>query len=478
MKKVLILFSALILASCNKATNDLQEGDKPNVVFILVDDLGKEWVSSFGADDIETPNIDKLAASGMSFNNFYSMPQCTPTRVSFLTAQYPFRHGWVNHWDVPRWGGGAHFDETHNPSLVRAIRDSGYKTCIAGKWQIDDFRVEPDALIKSGFDNFCMWTGYEGGVEASANRYQDPYIFSDSQNSKTYKDKFGPDVFAGYVKSFIKENKDKPMFIYYPMVLTHSPFVNTPDEEADTVLGKHKAMVRYADKLTGEIVETIEKAGILDNTVIIWTTDNGTSGNIVGTLDGRTVKGGKGSTKESGINEPFIVSWPSKIKKGQVSEALIDITDILPTSLDLIDDEMTSSYMLDGKSFKGVLLGESEKSQKRYILGMGGGNNAKLTDKGVENQYIFRDRVLRDERFKLYVDSHRQPIKFVDLKADPAEEIDIKDDLSSEESKHAYAKLVGEIINFPEEDAEPIYVNNPTQVWDVEITAESKSWKK
>ena len=78
----------------------------PNLVFIMVDDLGPEWISSYGGEGIETPNIDKLAQGGMSFSNAYSMPQCTPTRVTLLTGQYPFRHGWTNHWDVPRWGAG------------------------------------------------------------------------------------------------------------------------------------------------------------------------------------------------------------------------------------------------------------------------------------------------------------------------------------------------------------------------------------
>ena len=145
-----------------------QEAEKPNIIFLMVDDLGKEWLSCYGAENIETTQIDALAASGMRFHNAWSMPQCTPSRLTLLTGQYPFRHGWVNHWDVPRWGGGAHYDETKNPSLVKDLKNAGYKTCIAGKWQIDDFRVEPDALSRNGFDAWCMWTGYETGIPASA----------------------------------------------------------------------------------------------------------------------------------------------------------------------------------------------------------------------------------------------------------------------------------------------------------------------
>ncbi len=214
-----------------------------------MDDLGKEWVSAYGAEDIQTPNVDALAESGLKFHNAYSMPQCTPTRLTFLTRQYPFRHGWVNHWDVPRWGGGAHYDETINPSIGKEMKKAGYTTCIAGKWQIDDFRVEPDALSRNGFDEYCMWTGYETGIPASGERYQDPYIFT-KEGSRTYPGEFGPDVFKDFIIDFIKQPKQEPFFVYFPMVLTHTPFVNTPDEVADSKLGKHKAMVRYADKIT------------------------------------------------------------------------------------------------------------------------------------------------------------------------------------------------------------------------------------
>lgn len=107
-------FCLLLLWCCGEKvkTKQLVKKEPPNILFILVDDLGKEWISTYGAEDIQTPNIDALAKSGIKFNNVYSMPQCTPTRVTLLTVQYPFRHGWVNHWDVPRWGGGVHFDET------------------------------------------------------------------------------------------------------------------------------------------------------------------------------------------------------------------------------------------------------------------------------------------------------------------------------------------------------------------------------
>ena len=115
---------------------------KPNILFIMVDDLGKDWISCYGADDIETPHIDRLAKGGLKFHNAWSMPQCTPTRATLLTGQYPWRTGWVNHWDVPRWGVG-YFDWAKYTSFAKVMKTAGYATAIAGKWQINDFRMSP-----------------------------------------------------------------------------------------------------------------------------------------------------------------------------------------------------------------------------------------------------------------------------------------------------------------------------------------------
>lgn len=484
---VLLFFFVCSCATKQEKKKDIQETaiatSKPNIIFILVDDLGKEWISSYGAEDILTPNIDALAKAGTKFNNVYSMPQCTPTRLTLMTGQYPFRHGWVNHWDVPRWGGRAHYDERVNPALAMEMKKAGYSTCIAGKWQIDDFRVEPDALEKSGFDTYCMWTGYEAGIEESAERYQNPYIYTKG-GSKTYDGKFGPDVFKDFIIDFLKEKKDKPMFIYYPMVLTHTPFVNTPDEIAQDDLGKHKAMVRYADKITGEILATLKKEGLAENTLVVWTTDNGTTGSITGNYRGRPIKGGKTKTLESGICEPFIVSWQGHVAANKTSNALIDFSDVLPTFLDFAGTSLNgklkvgdTTHIIDGRSFKKVLLGETEQSERKWILGMGGNNNARLTENGVENKYKFRDRVLRNEKYKIYVGIDRKTEKFFDMEVDPFEENNLLTNELTDEQKKNLNDLNAIIKNFPEIDNDPKYILNPEQPWDVKVTAESGTWK-
>ncbi len=477
---LLCLFSTGFI-NARQANNSQHQ--QPNIIFILVDDLGKEWVSCYGSESIETPQIDKLAASGMQFEHVYSMPQCTPTRVTFLTGQYPFRHGWINHWDVPRWGGGAHFDETVNPCLPLELKKAGYKTCIAGKWQIDDFRVEPDALERCGFDEYCMWTGYETGVPESAERYYNPYIFT-KDRSNICKGDFGPDVFKNSIIDFIRQNKNQPFFIYYPMVLTHTPLVNTPGDSAKSKEEKFKSMVNYTDKITGEIMNVLEQENIRKNTVLVWTTDNGTTRGMTGVLIGQPVQGGKGKTNEAGICAPFIISWPEKIAPGQHSEALIDFSDLFPTFLDLAGVEPSKKWktgnkrhIIDGYSFAAVLRGKSTDSERDWILGMGGGNNARLTENGVENQYVFRDRVVRNKRYKIFISPKRKVSAFYDLKADPFETKNLIDNLSPGQ-KANFEKLAATIKLFPVQDNDPIYKPNPPQSWDVKISAKSEEWKK
>lgn len=268
---------------------------RPNILFIMVDDLSKEWTSCYGAEDIKTPNVDRLAETGLKFENAYSMAQCTPSRATLLTGRYPFNTGWVNHWDVPRWGVG-YFDwkPERNLTFARLLRDAGYATCAAGKWQINDFRLVPDAMRKHGFDDWCMWTGGEGGNPPSDKRYWDPYI-NTPEGSKTWKDRFGPDVYCDHLISFIEKNRSRPMLLYFPMALTHTPFTTTPDEpEVESKEDKHKAMVRYMDKLVGRLIDALEKQGLRENTFIFFSTDNGSTRSITGRRHGHMVQGAKG----------------------------------------------------------------------------------------------------------------------------------------------------------------------------------------
>lgn len=462
MIKRLILI--LLFFSCNEKEKFFDQ--RPNILLIMLDDLGKEWISGFGASEIKTPAIDKLISTGISFKNAYSMPQCTPTRVTLLTGQYPWRHGWVNHFDVPRWGHGVRFDPNLNPSFPKMLRNAGYSTCAAGKWQINDFRLEPDAMVKAGFDEYCMWTGGEGGnIKLSENRYWDPYIHTKS-GSKVYKNKFGEDVFTDFIIDFMKKNKDKPMMIYYPMCLPHGPLTSTPLEPNAPNSEQHKSMVRYADHILNVLVKALDQIGIRENTIIIWTTDNGTSGNIIGDLNGKRVRGGKSMLSENGVNAPFIINAPGIVPEGITSDALIDFSDLLPTLCDLAQTSPDKEYEYDGISFAPEIYGLENKSKRDWIMALGS-NPAKIKNGRIKNAFDFRDRVVRDKNFKAYIDTLNKIYEIIELKSDFYEENNLLNS-KREDVISGIKKFDSVIKKYPSFDASPIYTKSKNSFFDID----------
>lgn len=472
------LFAAVLLCLLASLTEaDAARPEKPNIIFVMVDDLGPEWVSSYGAEDIQTPHIDKLADTGMKFLHAYSMPQCTPTRATLLTGQYPFRHGWVNHWDVPRWGAGCHFDPKHNITFARQLKEVGYTTGIFGKWQINDFRVQPNVLKEHGFDEWCMWTGYETQNPPSGERYWDAYVVTSDGFRGTKKGEFGPDVYNDHLLKFLQDNKDGPFMAYYPMALTHGPLVTTPHERnASGKLGLHKAMVRYTDHLMGKVVAKLDELGIREKTILIFTTDNGTSGGITGNMNHRTVRGGKAKLTENGPWQPFIVNCPGTVPAGIETECLTDFTDLMPTFCELAGANVPEGVTLDGHSFAPVILGEKEDGPREWILAMGYGP-ARLDDKGVRPVKDFTQRVIRDKQYKIHVDDQRQIIALYHLSEDPDESHNLLES-DKPEHKSALAKLSAVLDGMPEKDGRPRYDALPPQPWDKKPSAAGSKPKR
>ena len=446
---------------------------RPNILFIMVDDLGKEWISCYGAEDIETPNLDALARTGMRFENAYSMPQCTPSRATLLTGQYPWRTGWVNHWDVPRWGVG-YFDWKlrENMTFARIMKTAGYATAAVGKWQINDFRVTPDAMKKHGFDDWCMWTGYETGNKPSAERYWDAYI-NTPQGSKTCAGKFGPDVYTDYLIRFMTEHKDQPMMLYFPMALTHGPLTTTPAEpDVETKLEKHKAMVHYTDLLVGRLCKAFDKLGIRDRTIIIFTTDNGSGGGHTGTINGRKIRGGKAKKTENGVCAPFIVNCPGLVPQGIVTDALTDFTDLLPTFVELGGANVPKDLKIDGVSIAPLLLGKVKDSGRKWIMALGHGA-ARLDEKGVRGKVDYTERVIRDKRYKVWVSEQRKISQLYDLLSDPFEQ---KNLIGSTKPEHlaAMEKFQAVVDTMPEKDARPKYTPRKASPWEKKLPANSR----
>ncbi len=201
-------------------------------------------------------------------------------------------------------------------------------------------------------------------------RYKNPYLDILGESSRVYPGAYGPEVFAGTIESFFERNRERPFFLYYPMALTHSPFQPTPPhpdyEGFDPTRGGSdpkyfKDNVAYMDKIVGRIARKLERLGLRKNTLLMFVGDNGTHRRILSQLGEQVLRGGKGSTKESGTHVPFIVNWPGTVAPGQVNRNLIDFTDFLPTMMEAAQVELPKDFISDGISFYPQLLGNQGK---------------------------------------------------------------------------------------------------------------------
>ena len=335
--------------------------DRPNIILIMVDDMGRDWVSCYGAQH-PTPNIDRLAKQGVRYETAWCTPICTPTRVTLLTGQYPFRHGWTQHYDVPRWG-GAGLSWTKFTTFARVLRDSGYATAIGGKWQINHLGKQPDALKQHGFDTHCVWTGVETGRAETEQRYWDGHIMTNGRRTTA---SYGPDTINSFLIDFIKRKREKPFLVYYPMLLTHGPHTTTPQNQDNAPVGKdalYAGNVAYMDQLVGKLIKAVDDAGLMHNTLIVFTGDNGSA--AAGHLNGKPFEKGKGREADRGVHVPFVVRAPFLTSAGRVSRDLIDFTDLYPTFLELAKTAPPQGMTLDGRSFVPSLRGSEDPFEKR-----------------------------------------------------------------------------------------------------------------
>ena len=348
-----------LLFLCGAAFSNADE--RPNIILIMVDDMGRDWVSCYGAQH-QTPNVDRLAREGVRYETAWCMPSCTPTRVTLLTGQYPFRHGWTQHYDVPRWGGEG-LSWSKFTTFARVLRYAGYATAIGGKWQINHLGKQPDALKHHGFDEHCVWTGLEAERQETETRYWGGHIMT---NGRRQTATYGPDKINEFLIDFIRRKKDGPFLAYYAMLLTHGPHTTTPLNKADLPEGKpalYAGNVSYMDHLVGKLVQAVDDAGLRENTLIIFTGDNGSAS--AGVLNNELYPKGKGRQADWGAHVPFIVRAPFLADGGRVSRDLIDFTDVYPMFLELADTTPPDGVTLDGKSLVASLRGSEDPFDKR-----------------------------------------------------------------------------------------------------------------
>ncbi|MFW6290021.1 MAG: sulfatase-like hydrolase/transferase, partial [Mariniphaga sp.] len=336
LKKIsFVLVLLLFVISGTGGQNAHSTMQRPNIVLIMADDMGYECIGANGSLEYKTPNLDRLAASGIRFKNCYSQPLCTPSRVKIMTGKSNARN-YVN----------FEYLDPQESTFGNLLKDVGYATCIAGKWQLNglhhNYPGNQDVTRPNhfGFDEYCLWQ--LNHTRAEGERYARPLITANGADLPDDPDAYGPRVFADYLADFIERTAGKPFFIYYPMVLPHEPFVPTPDSpewqdqsrryEKDTAY--FADMIAYIDKIVGQLEIKLRKENAWENTVFIFTADNGTDRNIISTTREGDVKGAKGKSINTGNHVPMIVSWPAKIKKGRLYSGLIDFADVLPTLAD------------------------------------------------------------------------------------------------------------------------------------------------
>ncbi len=363
------------------------QADKPNVILIMADDLGYECLSCNGGRSYQTPNLDKLAQTGMRFTDCYVNPLCTPTRVALMTGLYNSRN-------YARFGTLPHGEKTFGHMMQKA----GYKTCVVGKWQLGDGDKKGQDPKQAGFDEHFL------KVDSDSLGYADPKIYSHQFEPKTFKGAYGPDLFYDYISDFIDRHQDKPFFLYYPMFLTHFDFKPTPDSEEWKTGDRHekdprffKDMVAYMDKNVGRIVRKLEQSGLRGRTLLIFLGDNGTQSSITSKFKDKTIKGGKSWLTDAGTHVPLIANWPGVITEGQTSDALVDPTDLLPTIAETTGASLVNpsgNCKLDGKTFLPVLQGIKAGVRDWIVI-----------EYIREHRRFFRDqegRYVRDHRWKLY----------------------------------------------------------------------------
>ncbi len=420
------LFLASINSTQINAAESQAQSNQPNILFILLDNIGKDWFRCYGSQENVTPNIDSLARTGVKFRNFYVTPVCSTTRVGLLTGRYPFRTGWHTHHDPAIYGGG-YLDWEREISIARVLKDAGYRTYISGKWQVNDLfdPAQKDALAKHGFDEYCLFPEGKKGHPAHKKRYWDPYIIENGKRLDA-KGQYGPEIFTEKLIEFMtRASKDPgtPFFAYYPAILTHIKVGNTPDNKGQKLTDREQfaGMAKYADTLVGRMTAALDELGLRENTIIVLTTDNGTDhgschgyDNLGGRFGGKKAK--VGSTMrpnddgyypltEWGINTPFIVNCPELIPGGRESDDLIDMSDVFPTLVDFANAEPPKNVTIDGRSLAPRLRNPSANSSWRPWC---------------FSQY-HEVRVIRDQRFKLLSSG-----PFFDLSEDPQEQHDLQ----------------------------------------------------
>jgi arylsulfatase A len=365
----------------------------PNIVLIMADDFGYEAVTANGGESYQTPNLDRLAAGGMRFEHCYVQPLCTPTRVELMTGIYNVRN-YINFGTL----------DPKATTFAHLLKRAGYTTGICGKWQLGQGKDLPQHF---GFDDALLWQHTR-----RPPRFANPGLEHNGKPLDYNNGEYGPTLINDFALKFVTQHKDKPFFLYYPMILTHDPFQPTPDspewdpktksEQVQRNVKHFADMTAYMDKMIGRLVKRIDELGLRENTLIIFLGDNGTGVQVTSQFKGKPYQGGKASGNASGNHVPLIASWPGRIPAGKVNTDLVGSVDFLPTICEVAGAKVPGASEIDGQSFLPQLLGQKGTPREWLYTWY-------VRDGGPKATYEYA----MTARHKLYRDG-----KFFDLTAD------------------------------------------------------------
>jgi arylsulfatase A len=339
---------------------------RPNFIVIFCDDLGYGDLGCYGSAKNRTPHIDQLSKDGMKFSDFYSSsPVCTPSRSSLMTGCYPRRVGmhedFTGHWVlIPRSRRGLNPEEL---TVAEALKAAGYATACVGKWHLGD---QPEHLpTQHGFDQY-YGIPYSNDMQ-SAGRGDPPLplvkqgtVIEAPADQATLTRRYTQQVI-----SFIEDNRANPFFVYLPHTFPHLPLFASPNFHGKSENGRYGDSVEEIDWSTGQILACLDRLKLAEDTLVIFTSDNGSNGRNGGS--NQPLSGAKGSTMEGGMRVPMIARWPGRIAAGSTCSELATTMDILPTFCSLAGASPPSKK-LDGFDISEMLFGNDGAKSKYEAL--------------------------------------------------------------------------------------------------------------
>jgi arylsulfatase A-like enzyme len=360
--------AALLAVPGLARTVSAQDGEpagRPNIVYLLADDLGYADVGFNGCTEIKTPNLDRLASAGAVFESYYVQPLCSPTRASLMTGRY-VAHTGVYTIVKPHASWGLPLEER---TLAQALKEAGYETAISGKWHLGEF--EPAYLpTRRGFDHqYGLWFGAIDYFTHMRNGEVDWH-----RDDKPCDDKgYSTHLLAKEACRIIRErNPDKPLFLYLPFNAVHNP-LQVPDNYTEpyvNLTGQRKAyagMTAAMDEAVGQVVTALEEKGLLSNTIIIFSSDNGgpSPGKVT---DNGPLRAGKGTIYEGGVRVCAFACWPGKIPSGTVVKEPVHVVDWYPTLLKLAGGSLEQKLPLDGMDIWPVITQGADTPHDALLL--------------------------------------------------------------------------------------------------------------